>query len=122
MGERMGPYVQTIQWSQRPHIAHVPFYRDMIASYFSDDARTMIEDVMHGVVQACPLDSDGNPYPKGIRLQEGWRRWRMAVYAPEGDIKRSTHLDARADDPKYPMRFAYPGQRPDGAPPEGWNG
>jgi hypothetical protein len=50
-------------------------------------------------------------------FEEGWRDWRMAIYHPEGDIKRSLHLDGRSGEPKYKMYFAYPDQKaPTGAP------
>lgn len=109
-----GEFWETIQWSQRPHLADTGFYRDMLATYFAPDSRTMIEDVMHGIVQA-------GTYAGRTQAVEAWRRWRLAVFAPEGDIKRSTHLDGRGGDPKYAMLVSYPGERPDGAPPEGWN-
>lgn len=119
--DRHRNYIQTIQWSQRPHLAETKFYANIIGTYFGPDSRTMIEDVMHGVVQA---DAPADPTcPGGIRASEAWKRWRMALYAPEGSWKRSTHLDARGDDPKYPMLVSYPDhQRPQGAPPEGWVG
>jgi hypothetical protein len=38
------------------------------------------------------------------RLGEpGWWEWREWIYTPEGDIRRSGHLDSRGDDPKYEM-------------------
>lgn len=101
------PLVRTAQWSQRPHISSVAFYRQILHTYFGDRARTMIEDVMHGVVQhAWRVDGD-----------LGWYRFRVCVYHPDGDIKRSTHSDAREGEEKYAMKFAYPGAKPDGAPP-----
>lgn len=108
------PYARTIQWSQRPHLARTEWYRQVMAENFAPDARTMIEDVMHGVAQA-------NTYAGRIRAHKAWERWRMAVYAPEGSWKRSGHYNGRGDDPKFSMLMKYPdGVRPEGAPPEGW--
>lgn len=90
------PMVRTVQWSQRPHLASTAFYRQIVDHYFSEDSRTMIEDVMHGVVHNAYL-TEGEP---------AWNLWRMWIYAPDSDslgIKRSYHLDGRGDDPKYGM-------------------
>lgn len=113
-GER--PYLRTVQWSQRPHIARVDWYRDVMRRYFGAESRTMIEDVLHGVIQHT---FTGNR----PALRRGFDKWGVAVWAPDAsNIKHSTHLDARQDDPKYPMYQKYDGVRPDGAPPEGWFG
>jgi hypothetical protein len=107
------PFVRTIQWSQRPHLARADWYRDVMATYFGHGSRAMIEDVMHGVVQHAA-------YTSRKHVEGGWEQWRLAVYAPEGDIKRSTHLDGRGGDPKYPMTFAYDtAEPPPGAPQPG---
>lgn len=106
-------WLGTIQWSQRPHLARTNWYRQIMDTYFGEKARTMIEDVMHGVVQH-------GTYTARKQVRDAWKTWRMAVYAPEGDMKRSTHLDGRGDDPKYGMFVAYDHGRPEGAPPEGW--
>jgi hypothetical protein len=101
------PLVRTVQWSQRPHLARVSLYRRILDAYFSRDSRTMIEDVMHGVV--------------AVNWQEygevGWGQFRLFVYVPDTpEIKRSTHLDTRGDEPKYAMIFDYDGKAPVGAP------
>ena len=112
-------YARTIQWSQRPHVARTDWYRQIMAKNFAPDARTMIEDVMHGIVQAGTHSGKSNA--ARMRVAETWERWRLAVYTPEGSWKRSGHLNGRADDPKYSMLMKYPdGVRPEGAPPEGW--
>lgn len=77
----------TVQWSQRPHVARRDAY-DRIMDMFPPSARTMIEDRLHGEAQTHP-----------------WTWLRTAIYAPDGDIKRSTHSDARGDQPKYEMRM-----------------
>lgn len=102
------PMLQTFQWSQRPHIAQTIFYKDLIKTYFSPESRTMIEDVMHGVVETTfrvDLEAGGS-------LNEAFDRFKLWIYVPDGDInnmKRSTHLDGREDDPKFDMYFEYEG-------------
>lgn len=87
------PMRKTYQWSSRPHLASTAFYRQMLTNYFHPESRTMIEDVMHGaLIQA--VDKDGIM---------GWHNFRLWMYTPEGNIKRSFHLDGRGQDPVYPM-------------------
>ena len=100
------PLVRTSQWSQRPHLAATAFYETIIDTYFGPESRTMIEDVMHGVVD----------YAYREQGEVGWSRYKVAVYAPDGDIKRSDNLDGRKSDPKFDMKFAYRGDTPEGAP------
>ena len=82
------PMTRTIQWSQRPHLTSTEYYRCIMEKYFSKDAKTMIEDKMHGVVQ-----------------DEGWDKHKLWIYTPEGNIKRSYHLDGRGNESKYDMTF-----------------
>lgn len=98
--------LRTAQWSQRPHLASVEFYRELLATYFGPTSRTMIEDCVHGVI-ANAWDELG---------EAGWDRFRLWMYAPGPDMKRSTHLDGRAGDHKGEMRFEYPGPTPQWAP------
>lgn len=93
------PLLRAAQWSQRPHLASTEFYRQLLFDYFSPAARTMIEDCLHGVV-ANAWDELG---------EDGWDRFRLWLYAPGPDMKRSTHLDGRGGDPKGDMLYAYPG-------------
>jgi hypothetical protein len=106
VGRLMVPLVRTVQWSQRPHVASTGFYRQMLGSYFGTQSRTMIEDVMHGVVQ--------NAWHR--HGQAGWEQYRVVFYAPGGDEARSRHIDGRGDDPKFDMVYAYDGPPPEGAP------
>lgn len=102
------PLLRTVQWSQRPHVASTEWYRNVIDAYFGREAKTMIEDVLHGV-----LDEAWNNH--GV---DGWNRWRTWLYAegwPE-HIKRSTHSDGRGEDPKFDMLITYDGAPPPGAP------
>lgn len=89
------PLWRTRQWSQRPHLARAEFYRTMLATYFPEDARTMIEDVIHGVVDSKVEESG----------MMGWYEFRLwmyypAILDPKANIKRSYHLDGRGDDLK----------------------
>lgn len=72
----------TTQWSQRPHITTKSFYERVLEN-FSPEANSFIEDKMHSVAQQYPED------------------YRLAIYYPEGNIKRSTHTDGRAGEEKY---------------------
>lgn len=112
------PWVPTIQWSQRPHLARTDWYREIITTYFGAESRTFIEDLMHGVAQVG-TDPKGLSYAARMRRHEAWERWRMAVYAPDGSWKRSGHLDGRAGESKFSVKFAYDGERPEDAPAPG---
>lgn len=104
---KYGPPLQrTVQWSQRPHLASTEFYRRIINTYFGSRSRTFIEDAMHGVVSTHHREMG----------MDGWEKFRLAIYNPGGDIRRSGHLDSRGDDPKFEMKFEYDGETPWGAP------
>jgi hypothetical protein len=85
------PLLRTVQWSQRPHLANTAFYRRIIGQNVPPGDKAMIEDVMHGRVH-----NDWRDY--GLA---GWDRYQMWMYAPDGNIKRSLHLDGRGTDPKW---------------------
>lgn len=85
------PLLRTVQWSQRPHLANTAFYRRILARNFPSDYKAMIEDVMHGRVH-----NDWREF--GLA---GWDRYLLWMYAPEGNIKRSLHLDGRGADRKW---------------------
>ena len=74
--------VRTVQWSQRPHIAKKDFY-EVVLHNFSDNAVSFIEDKMHSVAQEYP------------------NKYRLAIYSPKGNIKRTYHTDGRAGENKY---------------------
>lgn len=78
------PLMKTTQWSQRPHLTTLDYYKRIMADHFSDKSKTYIETRMHGVVQ-----------------QEGWDKHKLTIYHPSGDIKRSYHLDGRAGAKSY---------------------
>lgn len=91
------PLIRTIQWSQRPHLATVSFYRRILANHFSPNARTMIEDRMYSLVEQ---NHRMNP-------KTGWYQYRLMIYAPEGNMQRSYHTDARGKDSKFEHEFIY---------------
>lgn len=80
------PLVRTTQWSQRPHLALTDYYRRVLDDWFPADSITMIEDRMVSPVSTL-----------------GWDRFRLRVYAPDGDMTRSGTSNGRENDPKYPM-------------------
>jgi hypothetical protein len=85
-------FIRTSQWSQRPHIALVAYYRRIMDNHFTQNARCFIEDKMHGVLDEA-YRVDGLP---------GWNQHRVHIYDPgNGNIKRSYHTDGRAGEPKY---------------------
>lgn len=104
------PVWRTWQWSQRPHLARADRYREWLGRYFGPDARTMIEDTMHGVASHYWVTED----------ESGWAKFRQAIYVPRMNpeaMARSYHLDGRDGDPKFGMVYAYPGGgTPPGAP------
>lgn len=72
------PLIKTIDWSQRPHLARTDWYRKLLAEYVPVGHPIWIEHAMYGPAVAAP-----------------WEKFRMMVYAPEGDMTRSGHSDGR---------------------------
>ena len=96
---------------QRPHLASTNYYRDIIDRIAGPDARCFIEDVMVGI---CERAYTGDQ-------RYGWFQNRVTIYEPEGNIRRSHHLDARGTEPKGGQRFDYPTINPPaGAPHPRW--
>jgi hypothetical protein len=85
------PLLRTVQWSQRPHLATAGFYRRLLAEDFPPGYVGMIEDRMHSVVESAWRDY-------GLA---GWHRYRLWMYSPPGQIKRSYTLDGRGPDQKW---------------------
>lgn len=85
-------FMRTSQWSQRPHLATVAFYRRILNTCFSEDAKSFIEDKMHGVCSEAYINDGLN----------GWQNYRILIYLPDDkNIKRSYHTDGRAGEAKY---------------------
>jgi hypothetical protein len=85
-------FMKTAQWSQRPHLSTVEYYRDVILPF--SDEKTFIEDRLHGKVQ-----DDCLPYD--TFSEDGWNTHKLWIYHPEGSIKRSYHLDGREGTRKF---------------------
>lgn len=90
MLEKQQNFIQTVQWSQRPHLASAAFYRH-IMSLFSEDSKSFIEDYLHGEVW--------NAYARDGK--QAYNQWRLYIYHPEGNIRRSYHTDGRAGEEKF---------------------
>ena len=89
------PMVRTVQWSQRPHLASTVFYKRILDEHFSWMAKSFIEDKMHSVVLTA----------WDLQQLHGWNLFKLWIYHPEGNIKRSYNLDGRGDEKKYDMIF-----------------
>jgi len=85
-------FMKTSQWSQRPHLSKVKYYKDIILPPLAD--KSFIEDRTHGIVQ-----DDIFPYDQFSK--EGWNKHKLWIYHPEGNIKRSYHLDGREGGRKF---------------------
>lgn len=85
------PMQRTIQWSQRPHLASLAWYRGFLARCFPAGERDFIEDRAYGLlVNDHARDGD-----------MGWLGWRTWIFTPDGNVKRSYHTDGRDGDHKY---------------------
>jgi hypothetical protein len=73
------PFIRTRQWSGRPHLASTKYYREIVSKYFDDKPR-FIEHIMYGIVAETHNDFDEH---------------RVHIYAPDGSLVRSKHLDGR---------------------------
>lgn len=87
LGQENG-FIKTYQYSQRPHVSSVVYYREMLKDFPDGE---FIEDRWHGVVMRDYNDNG----------MLGWYKHRLWIYAPEGGLKRSYHLDGRAGEKKY---------------------
>ena len=87
IGEPEDGLQATRQWSQRPHLTTVKFYKDVM-NLFTGNTNCFIEDFVHGKLQET----------------KHWDKWRVYIYHPEGSIKRSYHTDGRAGTQKFDDR------------------
>lgn len=82
-------FMKTSQWSQRPHLSRVTYYRNEVLQKAWKG--TFIEDGFHGIViEDCKIHGD-----------LGWSQHKLWIYHPEGGIKRSYHLDGREGTRKF---------------------
>jgi hypothetical protein len=91
-------FIDTSQWSQRPHIASTAYYRRILDSHFTADAKCFIEDRMYGILEEA----------ERIDGYQGWVQHRVHIYDPgNGNMKRSYHTDGRAGESKYDDTQVY---------------
>lgn len=69
-----------------PHIATTNFYKFIIGLF--REAKTHVDCLGMNSV-----------------LEHSYPTWKLALYAPEGNMKRFEGFGARGDEPKYPMTF-----------------
>lgn len=113
-------WTPTFQFSMRPHVARTDWYAHIVRDLLAPEARTFVEDAVYGLMEhpLRELGADG----RFARRKHGIRAWeqnRLALYTPQGDIKRSYHLDGRGSEPKYDVDIQWVGETPEGAPQPG---
>lgn len=83
-------FMRTYQWSQRPHLSSVLYYRDVVLPTLPE--ANFIEDTFHGIVM-----NDWYQYSK-----IGWNKHRLWIYFPNRkNIKRSYTTDGREGGLKF---------------------
>jgi hypothetical protein len=98
MHGRTEVFIETSQWSQRPHIASTAYYRRILNSHFTEDAKCFLEDRMYGILEEA----------EHIDGYQGWVQHRVHIYDPgNGNMKRSYHTDGRAGEAKYDDTQVY---------------
>lgn len=85
------PIIRTAQWSQRPLLITTAFLKHITKYFFTDRAKTFYEDRLYSLVAEDYL----------VNGLQGWNNWRVGIYAPKGNYKRSLNLDGRAGDRKF---------------------
>lgn len=98
MHGRTDEFIETSQWSQRPHVASTAYYRRILDSHFTAGSKCFIEDRMYGILEEAEL----------IDGYHGWVQHRIHIYDPgNGNMKRSYHTDGRAGEAKYDDTQVY---------------
>lgn len=83
-------FMRTVQWSQRPHLSTVLYYKEFVLPTLRE--KYFIEDTYHGTVM--------NDWVDYGRI--GWNKHRLWIYYPDSDnIKRSYHTDGREGGLKF---------------------
>lgn len=98
LGTQVAHLCKTRQWSQRPHLARTDYYRRILTDYFPPQARSMVEDRMHGLAESAP-----------------WEDHKIWLWLPQGNYpdgtglgtQRSEHLDGRSTDKKWQSDFGF---------------
>lgn len=91
IGEPENGLYKTVQWSQRPHLASVEFYKRILTEHFTVNSNCFLEDLLYGRLHEDFIHHG----------MDAWNRWRTFIYHPEGQIKRSYHTDGRAGEQKF---------------------
>ena len=95
MMDLVGEFLQTVQWSQRPHLSSVSYYKNFVLANIPE--RTFIEDYMHGEAYEDYII----PWRES-KSKSGWYKHKLWIYYPsETASKRSYHLDGRKGLRKY---------------------
>ena len=82
-------FMKTTQWSQRPHLSTVDYYKRIILP--NVPAQSFIEYTIHGYIQEdCKIHGE-----------VGFQKHKLFIYHPEGSIKRSYHTDGREGTRKF---------------------
>jgi hypothetical protein len=89
IGELEDGMIRTYQWSQRPHLSSVLYYKEVVLPTLPP--ANFIEDTFHGVVA-----NDWHQYG-----QIGWNKHRLWIYHPDGGIQRSYTTDGRQGGLKF---------------------
>ena len=91
-------FIDTSQWSQRPHVASTAYYRRILDSHFTAGSKCFIEDRMYGILEEA----------ERIDGYQGWVQHRIHIYDPgNGNMKRSYHTDGRNGEPKFDDTQVY---------------
>lgn len=95
MMDRVGDFLQTVQWSQRPHLSSLKYYKKEVLADIPE--KTFIEDYMHG-----KAFEDYIIEWRERKSKDGWDKHRIWIYYPSAiNSKRSYHLDGRQGIKKY---------------------
>ena len=98
MHGRSNQFIETSQWSQRPHVASTAYYRRILNSHFTAGSKCFIEDRMYGILEEA----------ERIDGYQGWVQHRIHIYDPgNGNMKRSYHTDGRAGESKFDDTQVY---------------
>lgn len=89
MMDTVEEFLQTVQWSQRPHLSKVSYYKEIVLHNIPE--KTFIEDYMHSVAYEEYII----PWRKN-KSKEGWEKHKLWIYYPSTtNSKRSYHTDGR---------------------------
>lgn len=82
-------------WWARPFLTRLDYLTNLLTLHFNEESRTFLEDKLYSILH-CDWEDHG---------EAGWEAWRIWTYMPDGDIKRSGHLDSRGSHKKHEMVF-----------------